>query len=138
EYPFGSGLVRLFEGIGPVPIRGWWDNLDHEEKSKLKKTISHGHLSKAAFSSIAQTSFIPMQDILGLGSCAMMNTPATEVGNWGWRIPSSTSFDHLQASRPIIISFYINIAKPLGNHGLTVFNGIKLCLLEYSLKNWTC
>ncbi|KAH0900282.1 hypothetical protein HID58_049850 [Brassica napus] len=60
-------------------IRGWWDNLDHEEKSKLKKTISHGHLSKAAFSSIAQTSFIPMQDILGLGSCAMMNTPATEV-----------------------------------------------------------
>ncbi|KAG2284537.1 hypothetical protein Bca52824_055757 [Brassica carinata] len=47
--------------------------------AELKKTISHGHLSKAAFSSIAQTSFIPMQDILGLGSCAMMNTPATEI-----------------------------------------------------------
>ncbi|CAF2145322.1 unnamed protein product [Brassica napus] len=34
---------------------------------------------KLRFSSIAQTSFIPMQDILGLGSCAMMNTPATEL-----------------------------------------------------------
>ncbi|CAN6851236.1 unnamed protein product, partial [Brassica oleracea] len=34
SFLFGSGLVRLFEGIGPVPIRGWWDNLDHEEKSK--------------------------------------------------------------------------------------------------------
>lgn len=34
---------------------------------------------KAAFSSIAQTAIIPMQDILGLGSSARMNTPATVV-----------------------------------------------------------
>lgn len=36
-------------------------------------------LIKAAFSSVAQTAIIPMQDILGLGSSARMNTPATEV-----------------------------------------------------------
>ncbi|CAG7896221.1 unnamed protein product [Brassica rapa] len=46
-----------------------------------------------------------------------------------WRIPSSTSFDHLQANRPIIISFYINIAKPLGNHGLTS-NHLKIGLVD--------
>ncbi|KAJ0236492.1 4-alpha-glucanotransferase DPE1 [Hirschfeldia incana] len=84
-------------------IRGWWDTLDQEEKSKAMKYLSIGEeddiswsLIKAAFSSVAQTAIVPMQDILGLGSSARMNTPATEVGNWGWRIPSSTSFDHLQ------------------------------------------
>ncbi|KAL0643216.1 hypothetical protein Bca4012_041506 [Brassica carinata] len=83
-------------------IRGWWDTLDQEEKSKAMKYLSIGEediswsLIKAAFSSVAQTAIIPMQDILGLGSSARMNTPATEVGNWGWRIPSSTNFDHLQ------------------------------------------
>ncbi|XP_024006681.1 4-alpha-glucanotransferase DPE1, chloroplastic/amyloplastic isoform X2 [Eutrema salsugineum] len=84
-------------------IRGWWDNLDQEEKSKAMKYLSIAEeddiswaLIQVAFSSIAQTAIIPMQDILGLGSCARMNTPATEVGNWGWRIPSSTSFDHLK------------------------------------------
>ncbi|VVB18063.1 unnamed protein product [Arabis nemorensis] len=84
-------------------IRGWWETLDQEEKSKAMKYLSVSEeddiswlVIQAAFSSIAQTAIIPMQDILGLGSSARMNTPATEVGNWGWRIPSSTSFDHLE------------------------------------------
>ncbi|CAL9244892.1 unnamed protein product [Arabidopsis halleri] len=84
-------------------IRGWWDTLDKEEKSKAMKYLSIAReddiswsVIQAAFSSTAQTAIIPMQDILGLGSSARMNTPATEVGNWGWRIPSSTSFDNLK------------------------------------------
>jgi 4-alpha-glucanotransferase len=28
---------------------------------------------------------IPLQDVLGLGSDARMNTPATLSGNWRWR-----------------------------------------------------
>lgn len=84
-------------------IRGWWDSLDQEEKSKAMKYLSIAEdddiswsIIQASFSSIAQTAIIPMQDILGLGSSARMNTPATVAGNWGWRIPSSTSFDHLE------------------------------------------
>lgn len=36
-------------------------------------------MTKAALSSISQTTIVPMQDILGLGSDARMNTPATQV-----------------------------------------------------------
>lgn len=54
-------------------------------------------LIKAALSSVARTAIIPMQDILRLGNSARMNIPATQFGNWGWRIPSSTSFDNLES-----------------------------------------
>lgn len=36
-------------------------------------------LIQAALSSVAQTAIIPMQDVLGLGSSARMNIPATQV-----------------------------------------------------------
>ncbi|KAG8373306.1 hypothetical protein BUALT_Bualt11G0010300 [Buddleja alternifolia] len=83
-------------------IRGWWDVLPQEEKSNVVKylgsivgeDISWG-LIQAALSSVAQTAIIPMQDILRLGSSARMNIPATESGNWSWRIPKSKTFDGL-------------------------------------------
>jgi len=34
----------------------------------------------------ANTSIIPMQDVLGLDSSARMNTPGTVGGNWEWRM----------------------------------------------------
>ncbi|KAL0461161.1 UNVERIFIED_CONTAM: 4-alpha-glucanotransferase, chloroplastic/amyloplastic, partial [Sesamum latifolium] len=64
-------------------IRGWWDILPQEEKSN------------AALSSVARTAIIPMQDVLGLGSSARMNIPATQYGNWSWRVPKSKPFDSL-------------------------------------------
>ncbi|MBZ5506983.1 MAG: 4-alpha-glucanotransferase [Acidobacteriia bacterium] len=36
--------------------------------------------------SVADTVLVPMQDILGLGSEARMNTPGTLGGNWTWRL----------------------------------------------------
>ena len=41
---------------------------------------------RVALGSVANTAIFPMQDILGLGSEARMNTPATVVGNWDWRL----------------------------------------------------
>jgi 4-alpha-glucanotransferase len=38
-----------------------------------------------AQSSQAVFSIIPMQDILGLGNEARMNTPSQVSGNWAWR-----------------------------------------------------
>ena len=40
---------------------------------------------RLAFSSVADTAIIPLQDILGLDSTARMNLPGTAQGNWGWR-----------------------------------------------------
>jgi 4-alpha-glucanotransferase len=42
-------------------------------------------LIEAAFGSRAQLAVVPMQDLMGLGSEARMNTPGTTEGNWRWR-----------------------------------------------------
>jgi 4-alpha-glucanotransferase len=36
--------------------------------------------------SVAAWAVVPMQDILGLGAEARMNTPSTLGGNWAWRM----------------------------------------------------
>ncbi|XP_019266352.1 PREDICTED: 4-alpha-glucanotransferase, chloroplastic/amyloplastic isoform X2 [Nicotiana attenuata] len=84
--------------------RGWWNILPQEEKSNVLKYLSNieeeeisWRLIEAAVSSVARIAIIPMQDVLGLGSESRMNIPATQFGNWSWRIPSSTSFDSLDA-----------------------------------------
>lgn len=40
---------------------------------------------RAVLSSVADTAIIPLQDVLGLGSEARMNTPNTTSDNWRWR-----------------------------------------------------
>jgi 4-alpha-glucanotransferase len=48
----------------------------------------HWDLVRLAYQSVARLAVIPLQDILGLGSTARMNTPGTCTGNWGWRFLS--------------------------------------------------
>jgi len=45
----------------------------------------HWTFIRALEASVADTVLIPMQDVLGLGSEARMNRPATAGGNWRWR-----------------------------------------------------
>lgn len=42
-------------------------------------------LIRAVWGSVADTAVAPMQDILGLGTHARMNLPASSSGNWYWR-----------------------------------------------------
>jgi 4-alpha-glucanotransferase len=46
----------------------------------------HWDLIRLVFGSVADTAIIPMQDLLGLGSSARMNTPGHPLGNWRWRM----------------------------------------------------
>ena len=39
-----------------------------------------------AFNSPAKLAVAPMQDFLGLGSAARLNTPGTTMNNWRWRV----------------------------------------------------
>ncbi len=78
---------------------GWFaDELSPEGKLRLKE-YAKAHLGKVsvpsdlrwalirlALESEARTCIITVQDILGLGSRARMNTPATASGNWQWRL----------------------------------------------------
>jgi 4-alpha-glucanotransferase len=44
-------------------------------------------LIRALMASVANRVLFPMQDVLGLGSEARMNTPSVAGGNWRWRMP---------------------------------------------------
>ncbi len=46
----------------------------------------HSDLIKAALSTDARLAIAPMQDFLGLGSEARINTPGTSSNNWRWRV----------------------------------------------------
>jgi 4-alpha-glucanotransferase len=52
-------------------------------------------LIRAALESVADTAIIPLQDVLGLGSEARMNLPASTSGNWTWRFKAGMLTDEL-------------------------------------------
>jgi len=58
------------------------------------KTI-HENLIRLAFSTKASLAMAPMQDYLGLGSMARMNTPGTTNNNWRWRLRNEQVNPHL-------------------------------------------
>ena len=77
-------------------FRGWWDeeatpdereharaylNLDHSTETPARAAV------RAVMASVAETVVTPMQDVLGLGAEARMNTPGTvSDDNWAWRV----------------------------------------------------
>lgn len=71
---------------------GWWKSIGSNERIRCLKYLDstesdiNGKLIRLLYSSVADIVIISMQDILGLGSEARMNTPATSEGNWQWRL----------------------------------------------------
>jgi len=55
----------------------------------------HDDLIKAALSTDARLAIAPMQDFLGLGSDARLNTPGTSSNNWRWRVQAGQLSDDL-------------------------------------------
>ena len=53
-------------------------------------------LIRIVFESVADTAVVPVQDLLGLGSEARMNTPGREEGNWIWRMTNRLSPELLE------------------------------------------
>jgi len=52
----------------------------------LAEANAAAELVRLCLLSPARTAVIPMQDVLGLDGSARMNIPASENGNWGWRM----------------------------------------------------
>ena len=76
-------------------VKGWFEKeASSEEKERLFRYIgrkvsakeAHWEFVRLAVMSVADTVIFPMQDIIGLGEEARMNTPATTKGNWQWRL----------------------------------------------------
>jgi 4-alpha-glucanotransferase len=71
---------------------GWFEALSDYERDRVLRYVGgisgdgiHWGLIRLAFTSIANQAIIPLQDLLGLGSYARMNTPGKPEGNWAWR-----------------------------------------------------
>lgn len=74
-------------------INGWAKSISPDELKFAKDYMRVGDnesinwaMIKTAMSSVADTVIIPMQDFIGLGSEARINTPSTDKENWIWRI----------------------------------------------------
>jgi 4-alpha-glucanotransferase len=72
---------------------GWFASgaADHERRNAecylgRSEDGIHWAFIRAAQNSVADFALIPMQDALGLGSEARMNTPSLDDGNWSWRL----------------------------------------------------
>ncbi len=55
----------------------------------------HWDLIRAALASVADTAIIPLQDVLGLRSETRMNLPASQSGNWIWRLVAGALTDEV-------------------------------------------
>ncbi|HEX3581721.1 MAG TPA: 4-alpha-glucanotransferase [Thermoanaerobaculia bacterium] len=72
--------------------RGWYDTAPAAERALAHEYLgcaSDGFsdsLMRAAFTSVAETAIVPVQDILDLGSDARMNRPGAKSDNWSWRM----------------------------------------------------
>ncbi|NJM97941.1 MAG: 4-alpha-glucanotransferase [Phormidesmis sp. RL_2_1] len=71
---------------------GWFHQASDYEKHRLAAYVGafnpdtvHWAMIRLAMGSVANQSVIPLQDLLGLGSEARMNTPGVATGNWAWR-----------------------------------------------------
>ena len=56
----------------------------------------HWDFIRAVLASVANTAIIPLQDVLGLGTEARMNLPASTSGNWAWRYRADALTDDLR------------------------------------------
>jgi 4-alpha-glucanotransferase len=72
---------------------GWFASLDAETRRRVETYLgidSHAMpqaLIRAACASVAALAVVPLQDLLGLGAEARLNTPGTTHGNWSWKVP---------------------------------------------------
>ena len=76
-------------------VRGWFEEEASPEELRRLADYVGGEVSaeevhvvfmEMAMGSKGRLTVFPMQDVLGLGSAARMNRPATPRGNWTWRL----------------------------------------------------
>lgn len=72
-------------------VIGWWRSLDDQTRHFACEVLActpdeiPDALMRSVRESPARIAMYPLQDVLGLGSEARMNTPGTVTGNWQWR-----------------------------------------------------
>jgi len=100
---------------------GWYRHLRPAEQRRVRTytgatdTAPHAGAIRALMASPANAVIFPMQDVLGLGQRARMNTPGTLEGNWQWRLPQVKLGKQAQVLR--------SLAEAFGRSAPAVHNG---------------
>lgn len=101
-------------------VRGWYEEeITLREKEHLLRylgrDVSSADISwemiRLAMMTVADTSVIPMQDILGLGSQARMNRPSKPNGNWEWRLRTEAVTPELAGRLKDLTEIYGRLPK---------------------------
>jgi 4-alpha-glucanotransferase len=101
---------------------GWWRSgaAEHEQRSAEAYVGCcddgiHWAFIRAAQSSVSNLSIIPLQDALGLGSEARMNTPSLHGGNWRWRFDPRQLSSDLASKLAHLAELTDRLPKPFAN-----------------------
>ncbi len=85
-------------------VLGWARQASPEALDFARRTLGFTEPEEApeafvrcVIQSVADLAVVPMQDLLGLGEEARMNTPGTVGGNWVWRMKPGADSDELAA-----------------------------------------
>jgi 4-alpha-glucanotransferase len=117
--PHRSGGKVIYTGTHDNDtVAGWWRSgaAEHERRNaeayvgRCEDGI-HWAFIRAAQGSPASLSIIPLQDVLGLGSEARMNTPSLHGGNWRWRFDQGRLTSELAAKLALLAELSDRLPK---------------------------
>lgn len=101
-------------------LAGWWaTGATEQERRNVEAYFGraedgvHWSFVRAAQGSVASLSVIPLQDVLGLGSEARMNTPSVHGGNWRWRLQPGVLRPELAAKLALLTEVADRLPEPL-------------------------
>jgi 4-alpha-glucanotransferase len=90
-------------------LAAWWSTLPAGERARARELAAaagirdrapHWLLLRLLFSSPARIAMVQLQDVLGAGSEARMNTPGRATGNWRWQlVPGQLTRRHARRLR---------------------------------------
>jgi 4-alpha-glucanotransferase len=100
-------------------VAGWWHSgaAEHERRNaeayvgRSDDGIHWGFI-RVAHCSPASLSIVPLQDVLGLGSEARMNTPSLYGGNWRWRFNQAQLTSEMAAKLAHLAELSDRLPKP--------------------------
>ena len=97
-----------------MPLRAWFYSLTQEKKHLVNEYIMLENddkicdqMIRVALASVSDLVIIPIQDYLGFGIEARINTPSTVNGNWTYRIEKKNLSNELA----LYIAFLTNLYK---------------------------
>jgi len=100
-------------------VVGWWKTVSAFERRNAEAYLGpaadgiHWSLIRTALASPACLAVAPIQDVLGLGSDARMNTPSLSEGNWTWRLTAGAVTSDLSKRLAHLVEVTDRLPQPI-------------------------